>query len=184
MTQVSEYTQQANDFLTKTNTTFKAEFLKHGKHFADDKDTRDIYKITLVRGSREYSFNFGQSINNSGEYQLVEHLRNKVIAEPLIKQFGSKYAFNKKDLKTIFFLTTINEKEIIKNPNFSPPASCDVLACLTKYDPGTFEDFCGEFGYDTYSKKAEKTYLAVKDEWLNMSRLFNDDELSQLQEIQ
>lgn len=64
------------------------------------------------------------------------------------------------------------------------PSAYDVLACLTKYEPGTFEDFCSEFGYDTDSKRAEKTYNAVRDEYLNVSRLFNEDEMEMLREIQ
>lgn len=53
-----------------------------------------------------------------------------------------------------------------------------------KYDPGSFENFCSEYGYDTMSDKAEKTYNAVYDEWLNVSRLFNDEQLEVLQLIQ
>ncbi len=64
------------------------------------------------------------------------------------------------------------------------PSEYDVLACLTKYDPGTFADFCSEYGYDEDSRKAEKTYKSVKDEWLNVCALFSDEELSELQEIQ
>jgi hypothetical protein len=63
------------------------------------------------------------------------------------------------------------------------PTPYDVLACLTKYDPGTFEDFCGEFGYDTDSRKAYKTYKAVKREWENVAILFNDEQLDMLREI-
>jgi hypothetical protein len=63
------------------------------------------------------------------------------------------------------------------------PTMYDVLACLTKYDPGTFEDFCGEFGYDTDSRKAYKTYKAVKREWENVAILFNDEQLDMLREI-
>lgn len=32
----------------------------------------------------------------------------------------------------------------------------DVLACLQKYDCGTFVEFAHEFGYDTDSREAEK----------------------------
>ena len=30
----------------------------------------------------------------------------------------------------------------------------DLLACITKSDPGNFRDFCSDFGYDTDSRKA------------------------------
>jgi len=184
MKTTNDYKQQAIDFLKTTGTTFKAELLRHGKHFENDKQTRDIYTITLTRGFRIYKFNFGQSVNCSGEAQLVEHLRNKIIAQPLIKKYGSNYAFNLKDRNSIIFSTSLREKDLPKNPNFSIPSEYDILACLTKYDPGTFEDFCSEFGYNTDSISAEKTYKAVCDEWLNVSRLFNDSEIELLQEIQ
>ena len=52
------------------------------------------------------------------------------------------------------------------------PSMYDVLACITKYEPGTFEDFCYDYGYDTDSRKAEKTYNAVCKEYKGFSRLF------------
>jgi hypothetical protein len=64
------------------------------------------------------------------------------------------------------------------------PSAYDVLTCLTKCDPGTFENFCSDFGYDTDSRKAERTYKAVCDEWEQVSKLFNEQEIELLQEIQ
>jgi hypothetical protein len=63
------------------------------------------------------------------------------------------------------------------------PTMYDILTCLTKYDPETFENFCGEYGYDTDSIKALKTYKAVQREFKGVNRLFSDI-LEQLQEIQ
>lgn len=54
------------------------------------------------------------------------------------------------------------------------PTAYDVLACLQKYDPETFEDFCIDFGYNTDSRKALEIYLAVQDEYNNVIRLFGD----------
>lgn len=183
-TEISTYEQQALDFLAKTGTEFTAEFKKHGKYFNDDKDTRDIYACTLKRGNRKFTFDFGQSINKSGQVQLAEHFRNKMIAQPLIKEFGSNYAFDLTQKKKILFSTSLRDNDLKINPNYSAPTAYDVLACLTKYDPGTFEDFCNEFGYDTDSKKAEKTYNAVLNEWQNIQALFSDSEIEELQEIQ
>ena len=63
------------------------------------------------------------------------------------------------------------------------PTMYDVLTCLQKYDVGDFEDFCSEFGYDTDSRKAEKTYKAVCKEFKAVDRLFNDvmEELSEIE---
>lgn len=57
----------------------------------------------------------------------------------------------------------------------TPPTEYDIVTCITKADPGTFEDFCSEFGYDTDSRQAEKTYKAVKREWEKVARVFGTD---------
>lgn len=62
------------------------------------------------------------------------------------------------------------------------PTHYDVLACLTKSNPGSFENFCGDYGYSTDSRKAERTYNAVCKEWRNVDRLWHDV-LDKLQEI-
>ena len=62
------------------------------------------------------------------------------------------------------------------------PSMYNVLACLTKYYVGSFEDFCSEFGYDTDSRKAERTYKAVCKEFAAVERLFSDV-MEELQEI-
>lgn len=66
----------------------------------------------------------------------------------------------------------------------TPPTAYDVLACLQKYDVGDFEDFCSDFGYDTDSRKAEKTYKAVVKEYDNVCKIWSDKEIEDLQEIQ
>lgn len=62
------------------------------------------------------------------------------------------------------------------------PDLYSVLTCLTKYDPNSFEDFCGDFSYDSDSRKSEKIYKAVCKEWQAVERLFGDI-LEELQEI-
>lgn len=75
--------------------------------------------------------------------------------------------------------------EVYKNKDFAQPDLYSVICCLTKYDPGDFNNFCGDMGYNEDSRQqAEKIYKAVCDEWANIQRLFNDEELELLQEIQ
>lgn len=64
------------------------------------------------------------------------------------------------------------------------PTAYDVLCCLQKYDVGTFQNFCEDFGYDTDSRKAYKIYKAVLREWKNIELLFTPEQIEQLQEIQ
>jgi len=169
---MTDYQKQATDFLAATNTEFKCEFLEHGKHFADDKESRDIYKITIKRGQRKYSFNFGQSLNNSGEF-IVKDKNHKFTKTFTSKADAHNYASK-----------IGNSFNVAKNPNFKAPTPYDVLACLEKYPVNDFEDFCRNYGYDTDSRKAYKTYKAVKREWENVNILFNDAEIEKLREIQ
>jgi ATP:corrinoid adenosyltransferase len=62
-----DYQKQALEFLQVTGTKFKATFLKHDKHFADDKVSRDIYQITLSNSRGKMTVKFGQSIANQGQ---------------------------------------------------------------------------------------------------------------------
>lgn len=63
------------------------------------------------------------------------------------------------------------------------PTAYSVLASITKNEVGSFKEFCDEYGYNADSKKDEKIYKAVLKEWKNIRLLFNDEELSELQEI-
>lgn len=75
-------------------------------------------------------------------------------------------------------------QSIVNSGKGKGPSAYDVLACLTKYDPGIFDDFCSDFGYDIDSRRAKKTYKAVVKEWQKVSNFFKPSELEQLQEIQ
>lgn len=75
------------------------------------------------------------------------------------------------------FWDSIHNKE-----NKKTPTAYDILATITKYDPGDFENFCAEYGYDTDSRTAEKTFLAVNKEWHAVNNMFGDL-LEKLEEI-
>lgn len=73
------------------------------------------------------------------------------------------------------------------------PSAYDVLATMQKDDPGSFEEFADDFGYqkyeDTYTgrriinRKSEKTYDAVVREWENIRDFFTEKELEELRGI-
>ncbi len=174
--EVSSYEQQALDFLTKTDTALEVTFLEHTKYWPDDKEARDIYQFTLTRGSRSYSAKFGQSISSS-LYQVI------TIDQPWNK---NTYAIGITKKYTNYKDKIIKGKESDarrwKGKELTPTAY-DILACLTTSDPGTFENFCSEYCYDTDSRKAEETYKAVKAEYLGLCALFTDKEMKELQEI-
>lgn len=181
--EINSYEQQALDFLTSTNTKFECEFIRNAKYFSDDKETRDIYKITLTRKNRSYTFEFGNSINNSGFKLQLGSKKEMIIPtsdSERVLLLTKPTALKMLVVRTVKFNLNNSDKIILPQE----PTAYSILACLTKYDPGTFEDFCSEFGYDEDSKKAEKTYNAVKDEYLHVISLFNEKEIDQLQEIQ
>ena len=72
------------------------------------------------------------------------------------------------------------------------PTKYNILACLQKYEVGDFNDFCCEFGYEEYTEnnygrlkinsEANKIYNAVKKEYENVQRIFEDcmDELVEI----
>lgn len=200
MKQINEYETQANNFLKKTGTEFKAVFLKYAKHFDDDTDLRDIYEITLKRGERVYKFNFGQSIAESGykwvnsttrqemKYTFYKDAMQDIQKYPRIKldtqklsRFGNcstqEDAFKRYSVQTLGSISNL----ILKCP--SVPTAYDVLACLTKYEIGTFKNFCDDFGYNEDSIKAKNVYNAVIDEYNNLKMLYTDKELEDLREI-
>jgi hypothetical protein len=70
----------------------------------------------------------------------------------------------------------------------NPPHPYEVLSCITKYDPGSFENFCGEFGckefgYEPEYRQAKKIYKATVREWEKVAAFFTDEELAEAREI-
>lgn len=157
-----DYEAQANNFLRRTKSEFEVKFLRYGKHISEDKYERDIYKITIIRNNRKFVCEFGQSLNCSGMWWKYGNYKRGVTAtKPL--------AYEKRDWDI--------------NPNYKAPSAYDVLACLEKYNPETFEDFCANYSYDTDSRKAERAFEAVKKEYNDLALLYNDEELEEMAEI-
>jgi len=171
----SKYNEACDWVAKEFRIELEVKLLKYDKHFQDDTEKRDIYKITLKRGSRKYTFKFGQSVFHSGKYIGHKNL--------CLNKLG-KYLFTEEEVKKMpSFYKSPAHHDIKLNKNFEEPKLYNVITCLQKYDIGTFEDFCGEFGYDEDSLKAERTYNAVRDEYQNICALFSDDELEVLNSI-
>jgi hypothetical protein len=134
LTENSYYNKGAYLIADAIGLKMKVGASEYKKHFIGDTQSRYVFKITLNKDGKQYTFNFGQSI-----------------AE------GS-----------------------------SEPTLYNVLACLQKYDVGTFEDFCGEFGYELsdyslkHNNKIKATYKVVVKEFEAIERLFNSEELELL----
>ena len=175
----SQYNEAVNLVKESFNLEFKAEFVENGLHFQGDKETRDIYNITLKRGQRKYTFKFGQSINNSGFYAQYGRQKYNIPRERVNQKSHELKAYVKHNFNHDFGNSSNDKINFPKEPTLY-----DVLACLQKYEVGTFENFCDDFGYDNDSRTAKKTFKAVVKEYDKMCSLFNNDELEVLQYIQ
>lgn len=126
-----DYRKDTQEFLTRVNATVTIDFIKKGlvPHW-NDNALHNIYKVTVKRNGKQYTYNFHDSIHNT--------------------------------------------------QNNISPDEYDVLACLEKYDVGSFEDFCSEFGYDAFdeygrtNKETKKIYNAVVKEFEGVERVFGD----------
>lgn len=118
------------------------------------------------------------------------------------KKYGRYFAHDKES-RHIYRIRIANKlgsfsfdfgQSIYGTQNNDVPSVYDVLACLTKYDVGSFEDFCSDFGYEQFventngtrmieNKAAKKTYNAVCKEFENVSKLWSYEQIEQLQEI-
>lgn len=174
----SKYEEACELVKEKFGIEYECKFLKNDYHFNNDTSTRDIYEITLKRGTRNYTFNFGQSIMDSQYYQ--DSIKERTYTLNGQNRTGN-YIIH--DISKFIKAFPNGGSQKLKLVKGKEPTLYDILTCLTKYDVGTFENFCSEFGYDEDSRSAEKTYNAVVKEYESMCRLFSDEELEVLQLI-
>ncbi len=155
---MNQYDKQANDWAEKYGVRFSATFAGHGKFFPDDDSTRDRYSVILFRESLHMQIDFKQSLVDSG---YREHFSRGPYWEG---PGGIKARKQTKKAPTLY----------------------DVLACITKYDPGTFKDFCDNYGYSDDSIQALQTYQAVSREYRDFAGLCQNDEamMDEAREIQ
>ena len=173
---MKDYNKQAKEFLVSTGVDIKMVFKKNDYHFKEDTDKRDIYSVTISRGSRSFTFDFGQSIAKSCK------IRDTKLSHDYTMD-GKGINCNKKIVDMAKFRAGFPTGYMIEVKG-NEPTAYDILTCLTKYDPNTFEDFCDNFGYNTDSISAVDTYKAVKKEWKNVQTIWTDKEIELLIEIQ
>jgi len=160
------------DARIKTNLTALKD-IHEGK-----KDINSLFNIEFLQSRVDKAKEEVKTYNEDpkNKYNKLENtysLKIEKLTEILTKSVNNK-------IKELLNETILEEQ----NDVIIEPTNYDILTCLTKYDPDTFEDFCSEFGYDEDSRKALKVYEAVKKEFTDLCTLFNDEELTELAEIQ
>jgi hypothetical protein len=192
----SEYTKQAANLLAKYHIQFQTELIGsdcpmfcqdaekhvdmdkintfprrthiHGKHYRCFFTRQDgDYKAAKTKSA---SFDFWNSYHDEEFNWLLKNAGfDSSIPFSLLRQHGFKEG------SVTFFA---------KNNKRRTPTAYDLLTCIQKSDPGTFDEFCSEFGYDTDSRKAEQIHAAVVLEWHKVRDFFTPEEIEALQEVQ
>jgi len=171
----SDYQQNAKDFADKIGLEMTAIYTGHRARFSSNSITA-VYSITLTRKGRSYTFDFSTSIMDSWQHKSC----NKLVSwkDGLPYKLNTDSFFKHKECH--------NERTSWRNFDIrrwkKTPTIYDILACITKSDPGSFKDFCGNYGYDEDSRKASDVYIAVQKEWEQVDNLFHDV-LAELEEI-
>lgn len=146
--QVSSYEQQAIDFAAKYGLSMSAKWVKFGRHFINDEFNRNVWSVTLVR-----------TLESVGEVPL-----------------GRNYTTKHKSKVKLSFTFNFGMGAVLQENKHKAPSLYDVLACLQKYDVGTLEDFCREFGYFKHERTSKRLYKAVCKEYASLCRLFPEDQ--------
>ena len=169
---MDEDVKQANDFLTKANAICKIEFggVSRNENWKE-KEKRNWYDVTITTPKGTMNFVFWDSIHNT---EISMMTLEQYVEKKLRRRFEDmSYAAKKKA-----------EVQLQKLKDEAKPNAHSVLTCLQKYDVGTFEDFCSEFGYDEDSRTAERVYIAVIKEYKDLTRIFTEEQMEELCEIQ
>jgi hypothetical protein len=176
MKEISQYEKQANDLLEKFNITFRVELIgRDCPLFCEDAlADRDMDKLDT----------FPRSTHIHGKHYRCMFRRNDD-SKPMSIDFWNSYADEEQNY-TVHnrWIVPFTLRNKYKGLGLTHVSAYDVLACLTKYDPGSFRNFCSDFEYDTDSKRADATYYAVQEERRKVQNFFSLEEIEQLQEVQ
>lgn len=163
---INEYQRQALEFLKETGTTCTIAYV--GCLYNEDWDKtnkHDLYYVTLKNNRGEYTYKYWDSLYHTEIHHMTAEEYQRKNRSTCCDIYQAR-----RQLKEAKLHAVITEY--------------DVLACLTTWEGGTFEDFCDEFGYDNDSISAYKTYMAVCKERDGLRKIYTYEQLEMLSEIQ
>jgi len=172
----SDMTKQVEEFCEKHGVHIYATLLRHGRHFPDDKEERDVYLIVIKRDNsiHTWEFEFGQSLVNSGQ-KLATNIRRRLNNSCFPTHSDREYLCRE---------LGVSPDRLTPKGDVRPvaPTAYDILACIEKGGPKSFDEFCANFGYDDDSIRAHATWEKWLTEALECERMFGDcmDELREI----
>jgi hypothetical protein len=155
-----------NDYIESLGLEYKATFVPfHESRNRAEKNLSINWEIVLKKGDHTMKVDYSQGIGHipKDRQDFGEH--NKREAEQQYSWHGKYYVRNK----------------LIK---VKPPSLADVLYSLALDSEAidyTFEEWCGNLGYDSDSRKAESIYKSCLKEAIELKQLVPD--LNQLREM-
>lgn len=170
---MTDYQAQAKQFLADCKATMEINFI--GKeipsNWLGETKPHNKYQFTITTPKGKYTSYFWDSLHNTEVSEVSERT----------------YAQQK--YKASYDCLRSHEKakaraELAKLKANAIPTEYDILACVEKYSYDSFSDFCAEFGYSTNSISARETFLACGEEYAGLSRIFTEEQMEKLREIQ
>jgi hypothetical protein len=168
---MNEYTKQAAEFLEKASAYIEIDFAGRAINRDWKESTpRNLYSVTISTPRGSMTFDFWDSIYNT---EITEMNAGQYAEKRYNRRFDCLTPYEK----------NLARKELQAKKAAARPGAYDVIACMQKYDPGTFENFCSEFGYDEDSRAAERIYFACQNEYSQLAKIFTPEQLEEMQEI-
>jgi hypothetical protein len=169
---MTEYQKQTLAFLEACNATMNIEFwgVMINQNW-DDYAKRNRYHFTITTPRGTMSGDFWDSIKNTEiTLMTVEDYERKIPND-----FSYLLGKSREQMLNAIKATT-------------KPTEYDILACLIKYDPGTMNEFFDEFGYEIHSGddllRFLNTYNAAVKEYRDLCRIFTEEQMDMLRNIQ
>ena len=76
----TEYDAQADEFMRKWGVKIHRHFVGKMRYFPNDREPRNVWKITLERSGGSYSFRFGDSLVNTQKFPRHEPSDYSILA--------------------------------------------------------------------------------------------------------
>jgi len=181
---MENYNKQAEEFLSKTNTTVEVmEAVPQKSPLWSLKDKHGInYTVTLKNDNHAYSFDYWGSIRDAELINLAMEAKDTHFESSHEYAFRDELKKRKLNFNPLLYRFQPHKlMEVLKK--YLLPNAYDILACLFPVDEDNFYDFCGTYGYNADSINALNTYNACIEQDRNLRKLFNHKQLEKLAEI-
>lgn len=169
---MTEYQAQAKSFLANCKATMEINFVGREipSHWLGETKPHNKYQFTITTPKGKYTSYFLDSLYNTEVSEMT--------ADDLAcKRYKARY-----DVLRGYERTNVL-RELRKLKENAIPTEYDILAAVEKYSYDSFSDFCSEFGYSTDSISARETFLACGEEYAGLRRIFTEEQMEMLREI-